>query len=94
MKRNVLVMAGLAATLAAIGSMGVMAQQGTPTNPPAGGKHGEKHPEMVRALKALERAEKDLMAAARDYQGHRAKAADLTNQAIAEVQAGIASDKK
>jgi hypothetical protein len=55
---------------------------------------GERHPEMRHALHALERAKGDLEHAAHDYGGHRAKALELTEQAIQEVKAGLAYDKK
>ena len=49
------------------------------------------YPEMQRALKALTNAQDALSDAHHDFHGHRAKALELTNRAIAEVQAGIAS---
>ena len=49
------------------------------------------YPDMRAALKALNNAQSDLIVAKKDFHGHRAKALDLTNQAIAEVQAGIAA---
>ncbi len=98
MKRHILGIGGLVALMATAGVVGVGAQGNpipTPTPPGVGGHKGrEKHPEMMRAMKALERAQKDLMAASHDYHGHRAKALELTNQAIAEVKAGIQSDRK
>lgn len=47
------------------------------------------HPEMHRALRALENTKHDLEKAAHDYDGHRAKALELTNQAISEVKEGL-----
>ena len=47
----------------------------------------------MRALRTLQRAKTDLMRANRDFGGHRAKAAELTEQAIQEVQAAIQFDK-
>ncbi len=69
------------------------ADQGTQTSPTKPEK-GERHPEMKRALHALERAKGDLEHAAHDFGGHRAKALQLTEQAIQEVNAGLAYDKK
>lgn len=46
-------------------------------------------PHMVNALGALETAKTELQAAQADKGGHRVKAIDLVNQAIAEVQAGL-----
>jgi hypothetical protein len=56
------------------------------------GKTHEPHPELVAALKALNEAKLHLKYAARDFGGHRAKAAGLTEQAISEVEAAISFD--
>ncbi len=48
-------------------------------------------PHMQSALRALNNAAAQLNAAAHDKAGHREKALALTNQAIGEVQAGIAA---
>ena len=47
------------------------------------------YPEMQKALTDLQDAQSALSTARKDFHGHRAKALDLTNQAIGEVQAGI-----
>ncbi len=99
MYKRVLALGGLIGLMASTAVMGVTAQGNpAPIPTPQGGGIGkarrEHHPEMMRAIKALERAQKDLMAAAHDYQGHRTKALDLTRQAIAEIEAGIKSDRK
>ncbi|MBV9468592.1 MAG: hypothetical protein JO316_10545 [Abitibacteriaceae bacterium] len=57
-------------------------------------KGGERHPELRRALRSLQAAKVDLQKGAHDFQGHRAKALDLTNQAIAEVQQALQADKR
>jgi len=61
-----------------------------------GGK--KEYPEMRRALHALENAKQDLEKAAHQFGGHRAKALELTDQAIREVKEGMESreddDKK
>ena len=67
-------------------------------NPPLGqaGKGGqkhEKHPEMRMALKRLESAKDALQKGAHDLGGHREKALDLTDKAIAEVKEAIKSDR-
>ena len=49
---------------------------------------------MTAALATLKTAKNQLQAATADKGGHRAKAIDLVNQAITEVQAGIAFDNK
>ena len=69
--------------------------QGAGTAPPARqGKGGkvEKHPEMRMALKRLEAAKDALQKGAHDLGGHREKALDLTDKAIAEVREAIKSD--
>lgn len=52
----------------------------------------EKQPQMHAALHNLKLAKNHLQKASHDKSGHRAKAIDHVNAAIAEVEAGIASD--
>jgi hypothetical protein len=52
----------------------------------------ERHPELRRALRTLERTEAQLRASARDFGGHREKAADLCHQAEQEVQLALQYD--
>jgi hypothetical protein len=52
----------------------------------------ENQPHMQAALQHLRQAAEELQKAARDKGGHRAKALDLTQQAINHVQAGIQYD--
>jgi hypothetical protein len=49
----------------------------------------ERQPHMEAALHHLEQAAQELQAAEHDKGGHRAKALELTNQAIAHVREGI-----
>jgi len=51
-------------------------------------------PNMDAALAALTQAKESLLKATADKGGHRAKAIKAVDQAIAEVQAGIAYAKK
>lgn len=53
----------------------------------------ERHPELMRALRALNNAEKNLAHAAHDFQGHRAKALELTEEAIEQDKIAIQLDK-
>lgn len=74
------------------------AQQSPATTTPAPvkvkrGQHRERHPEIRRAMAALQRAKTDLSKADRDFGGHRAKAAELVEQALAECRAALAADK-
>ena len=55
----------------------------------------DKHPMMEAAKKNLEQAKNNLKNAAHDFGGHRIKAIALVDQAIKEIEEGIAvSDKK
>lgn len=58
-----------------------------------GGGRKERHPELRKAMRALENAKNALSNAAHDYDGHRVKALDATNQAIEQVKAALQSDK-
>ena len=51
-------------------------------------------PHMQAALDALRVAKRELDAATADKGGHRAKAIGLVNDAIAQVEKGIAFDRK
>lgn len=55
---------------------------------------GMRHPEIHRALRALQNAQAALSSAAHDYHGHREKALKLTNDAIKECEAALASAEK
>ena len=60
----------------------------------AGEAGAENQPHMRAALNSLQTAKNQLQAATADKGGHRAKAIDLVNAAIAEVNRGIAFDNK
>ncbi len=63
---------------------------------PGGLGHGrrnqERHPELRKALRTLERTEADLRRADRDFGGHREKAADLCRQAEQQIQLALQDD--
>ena len=61
---------------------------------PGGHKGRERHPELRGALTALRNAKNRLEHASHDFDGHRVKAIEHTNQAIREVEEAIASDKR
>jgi hypothetical protein len=66
------------------------AQQNTPPN--ATGQ--EKHPVMRKAINQLQRVREELQNdASRDFDGHRANAVKLIDQAIQQLQQGINSDR-
>ena len=52
----------------------------------------EPHPEIRRALRALQNAKTSLQSGARDFSGHRARAVQLVDQAIQECHAALQSD--
>ena len=70
------------------------AQQGGMAPQGAQAQKGERHPEIRRALHALERAKNDLEHAAHDFGGHRAQALQLVNQAIEQLHQALQFDKK
>ncbi len=96
MRTRILALSGLMAVFGGSCALGVSAQSGQ-NPPPAPGpmKHQrrERHPELWQALHALQRAKMDLQNGARDFDGHRAKAEELTEQAIQEIHAALKADK-
>jgi len=56
--------------------------------------HAEPQPRMQSALSMLRQARHQLRLASPDKGGHRAKAYALTNDAITQVQKGIAHDNR
>lgn len=64
------------------------------STPAAANKEKDEHPHMDAAKKALENAKAQLEQAVHDYNGHRAKALELVEQAIKEINVGIASEEK
>ena len=70
-----------------------LALNGAPA-PIGGGQQGKgRHPEIVRAMAALRQARADLQRGAHDFGGHRVKAIQMTNQALAQCRAALAYDK-
>ena len=57
------------------------------------GRASADQPHMQAALEHLRAAKAELAAATADKGGHRAKAIALTNDAIAQVERGIAYDR-
>ncbi len=87
----------LTAALAALAFLSASALSFAPTAsaqiPPAPPIAGERHPELRRALRTLQRTETDLRRVNRDFGGHRQKAADLCHQAQQELQLALQSDR-
>ncbi len=94
MKRRLFALGSAIALLGTTATVGVLAQAPPPA-PSFAAFHQrrERHPELRRALRTLQRAKGDLQHAARDFGGHRAKAEALVEQAIAETQLAIQYDR-
>lgn len=91
---KMLMVAGLAGALATTTAIGAMANgSALHSGVRLAQVRRERHPELRRALRNLQAAKQNLQKGAHDFSGHRAKALDLTNQAISEVQQAIKSDK-
>ena len=59
----------------------------------AAGVRRERHPEIRKAIAALERAKTDLQRANHDFGGHRAAALEACNNAIAQLKLALQYDK-
>ena len=93
-KKLSLILAGL--TVAGILSVvlpSAFGQQTTPPAAPAPSAHTERHPEIHRAIHALEAAKKDMQSAAHDFGGHRVDAIAACDNAIAQLKLALQYDK-
>lgn len=54
----------------------------------------ERHPEIRKAIAALERAKTDLKRASHDFGGHRAEALEACDRAIAQLKLALQYDRK
>jgi len=90
-----LIVAGLTVTgLLSVALPGALAQQQIPpltTSVPTA--HYERHPEIRRAIRALEAAKRDLQAASHDFGGHRADALTACDNAIAQLKLALQYDR-
>lgn len=59
-----------------------------------GRRRMERHPEIEQALRNLEQAKENMEKAAHDFGGHRAKALELTNQAIDQLHQALRYDRR
>lgn len=73
-----------------------LAQPGAPPRPMRRDRDDrrERHPELRRALSALESARTDLQRGSHDFGGHRVKALAATQRAIAEIHQALQYDKE
>ena len=53
----------------------------------------ERHPEILKAISALERARGELQDAAHDFCGHKAEAVEATDNAIRQLRLALESDR-
>ncbi|GJG89462.1 hypothetical protein tb265_46430 [Gemmatimonadetes bacterium T265] len=60
---------------------------------PLRGRRGERHPEIRKAIRALERARTALQDASHDYGGHRADALAAADTAIRQLKLALQFDK-
>jgi len=58
------------------------------------GEVRERHPKIRQANNALERARIELQHAAHDFRGHRDEALEATNQALNQLKAALACDRR
>jgi hypothetical protein len=68
--------------------------QRVPSGPDRIYQGAEPHPNIYRAIRALEAAKGDLQDAAHDYCGHRVEALESTNNALSHLGAAIACDER
>jgi hypothetical protein len=54
----------------------------------------ERHPAIRAAIRHLEQAKESLRKASHDFGGHRARALELTDQALRECHEALESDRK
>ncbi len=97
MKKKLIVVAGALILSIAVIAPIRMQSLGGPSPAAAqepGPGRGERHPEIRRAIRALENAKRDLQSGAHDFGGHRAKALEHVNQALEECHAALQADKK
>jgi hypothetical protein len=71
----------------------VPARQATPMKKGAASRR-ERHPEIRKAIAALERAKYDLQHASHDFGGHRADALAATDKAIDQLKLALQFDKQ
>jgi len=68
--------------------------QAPPVHAPGAAKGQERHPEIRAAMRALQNAKRELEKGAHDFGGHRVKALEHVNQALAECREALTYDKK
>ncbi len=94
MKPNWIKILAMSAALSTLGISFSMAQGTTPPNAPAPAHKNERHPEIRKAIHALERAKEDLQRANHDFGGHRAMALQKCDEAIEQLTLALQYDKE
>ena len=90
------ILATLAVLGLGLGIVGDSVAQQAPTPVAARPRQGramERHPEIRKAIHAMMNAKKFLAQGARDFGGHRAKAAQLLDEAIEQAKQALKADK-
>ena len=72
----------------------VTPQRAVPSQTAATRGRREAHPEIRKAIAALERAKKDMQRASHDFGGHRADALAACDKAIEQLKLALQYDKK
>jgi len=72
----------------------VAAARPVPSQPPVTAPNRERHPEIERAIAALERAKGYLQHAAHDFGGHRVEALAAVDKALEQLRLALQYDKK
>jgi hypothetical protein len=75
-------------------SITAVTQQATPPKTAAARGRREAHPEIRKAIAALERAKKDMQRASHDFGGHRADALAACDKAIEQLKLALQYDKR
>lgn len=77
----------------AVSQGAVVPQQAVPAHTAARGRR-EPHPEIRKAIAALERAKKDMQRASHDFGGHRDDALAACDKAIEQLKLALQYDKR
>ena len=93
MKSKIALLTVLIALLGGLTYTTVLAQSTNAPNAPAH-QHRERHPNIHRAIAALEEAKVELKTAAHDFGGHREAALKECDAAIAQLKLALQYDKK
>jgi hypothetical protein len=72
----------------------VVPQRAVPAQTTAARNRREAHPEIRKAIAALERAKKDMQRASHDFGGHRADALAACDKAIEQLRLALQYDKR